>query len=158
MLVRHGDRGVADERRPTGEHLEEEAARGVEVAAGVDGLAARLLGERYCAVPMTDWVCVIVAAESAMARAIPKSMTFTVPVGVIITFAGLMSRWTIPAWCEYSSAESTPAAISTASSMGTECPSRTMSRTVWPSTYSMTMNGTCVVAPCESVPASSPVS
>ncbi|CPU67315.1 Uncharacterised protein [Mycobacteroides abscessus] len=69
--------------------------------------------------PMTACVWVMVAAESATARAMPKSMTFTAPVGVIITLAGLMSRWTIPAWCEYSSAARTPAVISTASSMGT---------------------------------------
>lgn len=108
--------------------------------------------------PMTAWVCVIVAAESATARAMPKSMTLTAPVGVSMTFAGLMSRWTMPAWCEYSSAESTPETISTASSIGTAWPSRRMSRTVWPSTYSMTMNGTCETAPEGSVYVSSPVS
>ena len=108
-------------------------------------------GDRYCAVPMTACVCVIVAAESARARAMPKSMTLTAPVGVSMTFAGLMSRCTMPAWCEYSSADSTPAAISTASSMGTAWPSRRMSRTVWPSTYSMTMNGTCATTPVGSV-------
>jgi hypothetical protein len=47
-------------------------------------------------VPITCAVCVIVAAESAMARAMPKSMTLTSPAGVSITFAGLMSRWMIP--------------------------------------------------------------
>ena len=78
-------------------------------------------GDRYCAVPMTACVCVMVAAESATARAMPKSMTLTAPVGVSMTFAGLMSRCTMPAWWEYSSAESTPAVISTASSMGTAC-------------------------------------
>lgn len=70
--------------------------------------------------PITACVCVIVAAESAMARAMPKSITLTAPVGVIMTLAGLMSRWTIPAWCEYSSAARTPAVISTASSIGTD--------------------------------------
>ena len=92
---------------------------------------------------MTAWVWVIVPAASAIARAMPKSITLTAPVGVSMTFAGLMSRCTMPAWWEYSSAESTPAVISTASSIGTAAPSRRMSRTVWPSTYSMTMNGTC---------------
>lgn len=88
-------------------------------------------GERYCAVPTTAWVWVIVAAESATARAIPKSMTLTSPAVVIITFAGLMSRCTMPAWWEYSSAESTPSVISTASSMGSAAPSRRKpSRTV----------------------------
>ena len=36
-------------------------------------------GERYWAVPMTAWVWVIVALASAMARAMPKSITLTVP-------------------------------------------------------------------------------
>ncbi len=53
-------------------------------------------GERYCAVPMTCAVWVIVAAESAIARAMPKSITLTSPASVIITLAGLMSRWTMP--------------------------------------------------------------
>ena len=115
-------------------------------------------GDRYCAVPMTACVCVMVAAESAIARAMPKSMTLTAPAGVSMTLAGLMSRWTIPAWWEYSSADSTPAVISRASSIGTAAPSRRMSRTVWPSTYSMTMNGTCAATPVGSVMTSSPVS
>ena len=52
-------------------------------------------GLRYWAVPITAAVCVIVAEVSATARAIPKSITFTVPDGVSITLAGLMSRWMI---------------------------------------------------------------
>src|SRR5665647_3317952 len=59
-------------------------------------------GDRYCAVPMTAWVWVMVPAASAMARAMPKSITLTAPVGVSMTLAGLMSRCTIPAWWEYS--------------------------------------------------------
>ena len=86
-------------------------------------------------------------------------MTLTAPVGVIITFAGLMSRCTMPAWWEYSRALSTPTVISTASSIGTAAPSWRMSRTVWPSTYSMTMNGMCIGLPVAgSVCTSSPVS
>ena len=46
MLVGHRDRGVAGERRLAGEQLEQHAAGGVDVAAGVDGLAARLLGRQ----------------------------------------------------------------------------------------------------------------
>ena len=45
---------------------------------------------------MTAWVWVIVAAVSAMARAMPKSITLTSPRSVSITLAGLMSRWTMP--------------------------------------------------------------
>ena len=55
-------------------------------------------GDRYWAVPTTEFVCVIVAAESAMARAIPKSITLILPSGVIMTLPGLMSRWMMPSW------------------------------------------------------------
>ena len=53
-------------------------------------------GERYCAVPITAEVWVIVAAGVGTARAMPKSMTLTSPLRVSMTFAGLMSRWTMP--------------------------------------------------------------
>ena len=33
------------------------------------------------------------SSESSSARAIPKSVTFTVPPGVTMMFPGLMSRW-----------------------------------------------------------------
>ena len=54
-------------------------------------------GERYWAVPITAAVWVMVADVSATARAMPKSITLTSPVGVSITLAGLMSRCTMPA-------------------------------------------------------------
>ena len=57
-------------------------------------------GLRYCAVPTTPWFCVIVADESSIALAIPKSMTLTVPWSLIIMFPGLISRWIIPMRCE----------------------------------------------------------
>jgi hypothetical protein len=46
---------------------------------------------------MTAAVCVMVEEASATARAMPKSITFTSPLGMSMTLAGLMSRWTIPA-------------------------------------------------------------
>ena len=55
-------------------------------------------GERYCAVPITAEVCVIVEAPSDIARAMPKSMTLTSPLRLSMTLAGLMSRWTMPRW------------------------------------------------------------
>ncbi len=76
-----------------------------------------------------------------MARAMPKSMTLTCPVRVSMTLAGLMSRCTMPARCEYSRAWRTPMVISrerSGSSLRPECRS---SRRVEPSTYSMTMYG-----------------
>ena len=89
--------------------------------------------------PTTAWVWVTVAAESSTARAMPKSITFTAPVEVSMMLPGLMSRWMIPARWEYSRASRTPVTISTASGMGTASPSPRNSRTVCPSTYSMTM-------------------
>ena len=89
--------------------------------------------------PTTACVWVTVAEESSMARAMPKSMTFTAPVEVSMMFPGLMSRCTMPARWEYSRASSTPVVISTASGIGTASPSPRSSRTVCPSTYSITM-------------------
>ena len=88
---------VADERRLSGEQLVEHTARGVEVAAGVGLLAASLLGRevlRGADRPRRSgsWSTPL----SASARAMPKSMTLTSPVWVIITLPGLMSRWMMP--------------------------------------------------------------
>ncbi len=47
--------------------------------------------------PTTAAVWVIVLDASDIARAMPKSITFTSPEGVSITLPGLMSRWMIPA-------------------------------------------------------------
>ena len=96
-------------------------------------------GDRYWAVPMTAEVAVMVACPSDTARAIPKSITFTAPAWVIMTFAGLMSRCTIPLrWLKSSAAEMS-ATISIARRGGSG-PSRfTTSRSVSPSTYSITM-------------------
>ena len=47
--------------------------------------------------PTTAAVWVIVVEASLTARAMPKSITFTSPVGVSITLPGLMSRWMMPA-------------------------------------------------------------
>ncbi len=91
--------------------------------------------------PITAAVCVIVMPESPMARAIPKSITLTWPDVVSITFAGLMSRCTIPLRCEYSSAWSTPIVISSARSGSSLRPECSSSRRVEPSTYSITMYG-----------------
>ena len=54
-------------------------------------------GDRYCAVPITWAVWVIVAWASLIARAMPKSMTLMSPLRVTITLPGLMSRCTMPA-------------------------------------------------------------
>ncbi len=54
-------------------------------------------GERYCAVPTTAAVWVMLDDASATARAMPKSITLTSPAGVSITLPGLMSRWMMPA-------------------------------------------------------------
>lgn len=98
-------------------------------------------GERYWAVPITAAVWVIVMPESPMARAMPKSMTLTWPLRVSMTLAGLMSRWTMPARCEYSSAWRMPMVISSVRSGSSLRPEWSSSRSVEPSTYSMTMYG-----------------
>ena len=59
------------------------------------------------------------AASPTTTLARPKSGTFTLPSGVILMFAGLRSRWTIPRWCAYSSAAAIYRAMSTASETGT---------------------------------------
>ena len=91
--------------------------------------------------PMTAAVEVIVAAESETARAMPKSITLTVPWGVIITFPGLMSRCTMPLRWLKSSAPQMSAARLIARSGGSGPSRRSTSRRVSPSTYSMTMYG-----------------
>ncbi len=91
--------------------------------------------------PITAAVWVIVAEASATARAMPKSITLTSPFGVNMTLAGLMSRWMMPARWLYSSASSTSAVISSARSGRIRRPSRSTSRRVRPSTYSITMYG-----------------
>ena len=88
---------------------------------------------------MTCAVCVIVAWASLTARAMPKSITLTSPLRVSITLPGLMSRCTIPARWLYSSARSTPSVISSARSGSSRRSSRSRSRRVRPSTYSITM-------------------
>ncbi|SKU64821.1 Uncharacterised protein [Mycobacteroides abscessus subsp. abscessus] len=51
----------------------------------------------YCAVPITMPVCVTGAASTALAM--PKSVSFTWPVGVMRMLPGLTSRCTRPAAC-----------------------------------------------------------
>jgi len=98
-------------------------------------------------VPITAAVAVTVACPSVTARAIPKSITFTAPARVSITLAGFTSRWMMPCRCEKSSAAQISAVISIAR-LGAIGPSRlTTSRSVSPSTYSMTMYGSVTPSP-----------
>lgn len=55
---------------------------------------------------------------STCSRAMPKSRTLATSDGVIITFAGLMSRWITPASCAVASASQTCAAHASAVSSG----------------------------------------
>ena len=48
-------------------------------------------------VPTIAPACVI--SDVSPARAMPKSATLATPSGSMITFWGLMSRWTIPRLC-----------------------------------------------------------
>jgi hypothetical protein len=90
-------------------------------------------------VPITAAVDVIVAAESETARAMPKSITLTAPSGVIITFPGFTSRCTMPLRWLKSRAPQMSAASSMARCGSSRPSRRSTSRSVSPSTYSMTM-------------------
>ena len=69
----------------------------------------------------------------------PKSITFTAPVLLIMMLAGLTSRWMMPCWWLKFSAWHASAMTSMAR-CGSIGPSVcTMSRSVTPSTYSITM-------------------
>ncbi len=115
-------------------------------------------GDRYCAVPTTPWDCVIVAAESSSARAMPKSMTLTMPCTEIMMLPGLISRWITPIRCEYSSAFNTPT-ITCSASRWLKAPfTLRMSRRVCPLTYSMTRYGRCSIWPLSPDTTSSPES
>ena len=107
---------------------------------------------------MTACVCVIVALVSATARAIPKSITLISPRGPIMTFAGLMSRWTIPMRWLYARASRTPSVMWAASAGSSIDRSLSSSRRVCPSTYSITMYGIDTRAPPDSTMWSSPES
>ena len=107
--------------------------------------------------PTTDWVWVRLPVSSK-ARAMPKSITLMSPSGVSMTLAGLMSRWTMPLRWLYSSGPSTPAVTSRASRIVRLPWVEMTSRSVCPSTYSMTMKGTCMVEPPDSEKTSSPES
>ncbi len=54
-------------------------------------------GDMWVGVPTTVPTCV---SDDDSMRAIPKSMIFSFGPGVIIRFAGLMSRCTTPCLCE----------------------------------------------------------
>ncbi len=98
-------------------------------------------GDRYWAVPITAAVWVTAAWPSCTARAMPKSITLTAPVLVIITLAGFTSRWMMPCRWLKSSAAQTSAMTSMARLPDSGPCVLTMSRSVLPSTYSMTMYG-----------------
>ena len=81
----------------------------------------------------------MVAGVSAMARAIPKSITLTSPRESIMTLAGLMSRWTMPV--AVAVGERVEDALGDPEGLGGRqlLASVSISRRVGPSTYSMTM-------------------
>ena len=89
--------------------------------------------------PITAAVCVTLWPLSAIARAMPKSITFTAPVLLIMMLAGLTSRWMMPCWWLKFSAWQASAMVSIARRAGIGPSLWTMSRSVTPSTYSITM-------------------
>ena len=105
---------VARKRAGAREHLEEDAAERPDVrCACPPGLGSPAPGAIYAAMPRIMPTPVVIAGEvivgefgrisgallaarsSAFAR--PKSRTFTVPSARTLIFAGLRSRWMIPA-------------------------------------------------------------
>ena len=80
------------------------------------------------------------AASPAYALARPKSRTLTLPSGVILTLAGLRSRWTMPFSWASSSASAICFATSRASSIAIGPRLRRTARSS-PSTSSSTRNG-----------------
>ncbi len=73
-------------------------------------------------------------------RAVPKSMIFTSPCAVTMMFDGLMSQWTIPARCAWSSAERTRSTM-WAACAGATGPMRVQIRSsVSPGTSSITIS------------------
>jgi hypothetical protein len=104
------------------------------------GFPSACSGDRYAAVPITKPVRVRVGSPvEVTARAMPKSMTFVSPDGMIMMFAGFTSLWTSPFSWALASASATSRAIFAA-----RCDSRgpsasITSLSVWPSRYSMTI-------------------
>jgi hypothetical protein len=86
------------------------------------------------------WPAMVSPAVASSDRAMPKSVSLAVPSGVIRTFCGLMSRWTMPCSCAWSSAASSCSVIRRASSSGSGPPATT-SFSERPSIHSMTRNG-----------------
>ncbi|EUA03474.1 putative serine/threonine protein kinase with PASTA sensor [Mycobacterium kansasii 824] len=76
---------------------------------------------------------------SAIALAMPKSITLTALVELIMMLAGFTSRWMMPFWWLKFSAWQASAITSMARFGGIGPSVCTMSRRVTPSTYSMTM-------------------
>jgi hypothetical protein len=92
------------------------------------------------AVPITApaWVS-FDSAAAPIARAMPKSATFTCPFVPMRMFAGLTSRWTSPAPWANASAAATSLATSAACLLVSGPLERRMSASVRPCTYSMAM-------------------
>ena len=104
--------------------------------AAVAALPSACSGERYCGVPMT-WP-VWVSATASAARAIPKSVIFTVPSGVTSRLAGFTSRCTMPSACAALIPSAAWASSSAAGSGGIGSPPRSSADSGSPRTSSMT--------------------
>ena len=82
------------------------------MACGSARSPRKISGGRYENVPM--WPAAVSASHD-WAMAIPKSTSFTPPPGLRMMFAGLTSRWKIPAACACSRAEARGANADSAS-------------------------------------------
>ena len=110
-------RGRAGRRRRPGRRRRTAAVRSAARRAGSPRSRGRCgrprphrapaRGRGTTGVPRNAWTWVTVALGAVRPREIPKSTTLTAPSGVIITLAGLMSRWTTPArWLDLSAERS----------------------------------------------------
>ena len=77
--------------------------------------------------------------EAVVRRATPKSMIFTVPSVLMKMLAGLMSRWTMPAWWAWASPVSTCTMIATLRSSVSGGVARTALERSWPLSSSIAM-------------------
>ena len=95
-------------------------------------------GEKYAAVPMTAPVWVRLSSVLT-ARAMPKSVTFTSPSGVMRMLPGLTSRCTTPWRWANARAAAVPAPIRAIWFGASFCGSRSTADSGRPSMYSITM-------------------
>ena len=141
------ERRLALKRALAGEHLVQHRAEREDVGAVIDRLAAHLLGRhvagravKSCRLAGGVDVCLELFGSGSLSFAMPKSRSFARQSFVMNTLAGLTSRCQMFFRCAASSALAICTPISTALRNGSS-PGRSLSRSVSPSSSSVTTNG-----------------